>query len=103
MDIALALGGGGVKGTAHIGVIDRLESFGFRIRAIAGTSAGGLMGAAYAAGLAVGYWSGLAGLKRNWAVDKRWRPAMPTVERDRLYRSWQKAVTRSFDWVDSGG
>ena len=50
MDIALALGGGGIKGTAHIGVIDRLESLGFRIRAIAGTSAGGLMGAAYAAG-----------------------------------------------------
>jgi len=61
------------------------------------------LGAAYAAGLAVGYWSGLADLKRNWAVDKRWRPALPTVERDRLYRSWQKAVTRSFDWVESGG
>ncbi len=50
MDIALALGGGGIKGTAHIGVIDRLETLGFRIRAIAGTSAGGLMGAVYAAG-----------------------------------------------------
>jgi NTE family protein len=50
MDIALALGGGGVKGIAHIGVIDRLESHGFRIRAIAGTSAGGLVGASYAAG-----------------------------------------------------
>jgi NTE family protein len=50
MDIALALGGGGIKGTAHIGVIDRLEKLGFKIRAIAGTSAGGLMGAAYAAG-----------------------------------------------------
>jgi len=61
------------------------------------------LGAAYAAGLAVGYWSGLADLKRNWAVDKRWRPALPAAERDRLYRSWQKAVTRSFDWVDSGG
>jgi len=61
------------------------------------------LGAAYAAGLAVGYWSGLADLKRNWAVDKLWRPALPTVERDRLYRSWQKAVTRSFDWVESGG
>jgi NTE family protein len=50
MDIALALGGGGIKGGAHIGVIDRLENLGFKIRAIAGTSAGGLMGAAYAAG-----------------------------------------------------
>jgi NTE family protein len=50
MDIALALGGGGFKAVAHIGVIDRLENHGFRIRAIAGTSAGGLIGAAYAAG-----------------------------------------------------
>ena len=50
MDIALALGGGGVKGSAHIGVIDRLEALGFRIRAIAGTSAGGMVGASYAAG-----------------------------------------------------
>ena len=50
MDIALALGGGGIRGLAHIGVIDRLECCGFRIRAIAGTSAGGLVGAAYAAG-----------------------------------------------------
>ena len=50
MDIALALGGGGIKGTAHLGVIDRLETLGFRVRAIAGTSAGGMIGAAYAAG-----------------------------------------------------
>ena len=49
-DIALALGGGGVKGIAHIGVIRRLEQEGFNIRAIAGTSAGGLVGAVYAAG-----------------------------------------------------
>jgi NTE family protein len=50
MDIALALGGGGYKGIAHIGVLDRLESHGFQVKAIAGTSAGGLVGAAYAAG-----------------------------------------------------
>jgi NTE family protein len=50
MEIVLALGGGGIKGVAHIGVIDRLESYGFQIKAIAGTSAGGLVGAAYAAG-----------------------------------------------------
>lgn len=49
-DIALALGGGGVKGIAHIGVIRRLEEEGYRIRAVAGTSAGGLVGAVYAAG-----------------------------------------------------
>jgi NTE family protein len=53
MDVTLALGGGGVKGFAHIGVIKALEKHGFRIRAIAGTSAGGLMGSVYAAGLRV--------------------------------------------------
>jgi glycerol kinase len=57
------------------------------------------LGAAYAAGLAVGYWSGVDDLKRNWAIEKRWRPAMEEAERSRLFRSWQKAVTRSFDWV----
>ncbi len=50
MDISLALGGGGVRGVAHIGVIRALENHGFKIRAIAGTSAGGLVGAVYAAG-----------------------------------------------------
>jgi glycerol kinase len=57
------------------------------------------LGAAYAAGLAVGYWSGLEELKRHWALDKRIDPRMPESERARLYRSWQKAVQRSFDWV----
>ncbi len=50
-DIALALGGGGVKGMAHIGVVNRLEEEGFKIRAIAGTSAGGIVGAVYASGI----------------------------------------------------
>ena len=50
MDVALALGGGGIKGIAHIGVLSWLESHGFRVRAIAGTSAGGLIGSVYAAG-----------------------------------------------------
>jgi NTE family protein len=50
MDISLALGGGGVRGVAHIGVLRALENHGFKIRAIAGTSAGGLVGAVYAAG-----------------------------------------------------
>jgi NTE family protein len=50
MDIALALGGGGIKGLAHIGVLESLESAGLRVRAIAGTSVGGLIGAVYAAG-----------------------------------------------------
>ena len=58
------------------------------------------LGAAYAAGLAVGYWSGEEELTRNWSEDKRWTPAMAPDERDRRYRTWQKAVTRTFDWVD---
>ena len=58
------------------------------------------LGAAYAAGLAVGYWSGLDELRGNWAESARWTPAMDPQRRDREYRTWKKAVTRSFDWVD---
>jgi glycerol kinase len=59
------------------------------------------LGAAYAAGLAVGYWSSAEEIKTNWAVDKTWTPAMDDAERQKLYASWQKAVTRSFDWVSA--
>ena len=58
------------------------------------------LGAAYAAGLAVGYWQGLDDLVRNWRADRTWQPAMEEAERSRLYRRWQKAVTRSLDWVE---
>jgi glycerol kinase len=58
------------------------------------------LGAASAAGLAVGFWSGRDELVRNWGVARRWQPSMPEAERARLYASWQKAVRRSFDWVD---
>jgi len=58
------------------------------------------LGAAYAAGLAVGFWTSREELTRNWGVDKRWLPAMAEDERARLYASWRKAVTRSFDWLD---
>ncbi len=58
------------------------------------------LGAAYAAGLAVGYWSDLEALRANWAVDKVWQPRMDAEVRERLYRGWQKAVTRTFDWLD---
>jgi glycerol kinase len=58
------------------------------------------LGAAYAAGLAVGYWSGLEDLRANWAVDKVWQPRMDAEVRERLYRGWRKAVTRTFDWLD---
>jgi glycerol kinase len=58
------------------------------------------LGAAYAAGLAIGYWSSLEDLRANWAIDKVWQPCMDAEMRERLYRGWQKAVTRTFDWLD---
>ena len=57
------------------------------------------LGAAYAAGLAAGYWAGLDDLRANWAVAQRWDPAMEPAERERLTGSWRKAVERSFGWV----
>ncbi|GAB3698548.1 glycerol kinase GlpK [Mariniluteicoccus flavus] len=57
------------------------------------------LGAAYAAGIAVGFWT-TDDVTANWAEDKRWSPEMDDDERARLYRNWQKAVTRTFDWVD---
>ncbi|HEY8590508.1 MAG TPA: FGGY-family carbohydrate kinase, partial [Naasia sp.] len=58
------------------------------------------LGAAYAAGLAVGFWSDLDDLRKNWQEDSRWTPNMDDAERDRTYRLWKKAVTKTFDWVD---
>ncbi len=56
------------------------------------------LGAAYAAGIATGYWRGIDELKRNWDVSQRWSPRMTARERERYYGSWHKAVARSFDW-----
>jgi glycerol kinase len=58
------------------------------------------LGAAYAAGLAVGFWSDTDELAANWSEDKRWEPSMDEAERARQLRLWKKAVTRTFDWVD---
>jgi glycerol kinase len=58
------------------------------------------LGAAYAAGLAVGYWRSTEELRQFWGVDKIWRPAMPAQQRAHYYKSWKKAVQRSFAWVD---
>ncbi|MDV3219919.1 glycerol kinase GlpK [Intrasporangium sp.] len=58
------------------------------------------LGAAYAAGLAVGYWSGPSDVTDNWGEDRRWSPSMDPTERERLYRNWKKAVQRTLDWVD---
>jgi glycerol kinase len=58
------------------------------------------LGAAYAAGLAVGFFKDTAELAANWSVDHQWNPMMEEASRERLYRFWKKAVTRSFDWVE---
>jgi glycerol kinase len=59
------------------------------------------LGAAYAAGIAVGFWAGEQDVIDNWAEGARWSPEMPEDERERLYRNWKKAVTKTFDWVDA--
>jgi glycerol kinase len=59
------------------------------------------LGAAYAAGLAVGFWNDFDDLRKNWQEDKRWEPSMESDERERQYRNWKKAVTKTFDWVDA--
>ncbi len=59
------------------------------------------LGAAYAAGIAVGYWNGEQDVIDNWAEDKRWEPSLEQSEVDRTYRLWKKAVTKTFDWVDA--
>jgi len=59
------------------------------------------LGAAYAAGLAVKFFSGQEELRANWAVDRTWKPNLEDAERERLYKQWKKAVTRSFDWMES--
>ncbi len=58
------------------------------------------LGAAYAAGLAVGFWKDESELRANWAMDKTWQPDMDEAKRDKLYKGWLKAVERTFDWVE---
>jgi glycerol kinase len=58
------------------------------------------LGAAYAAGLAVGFYEGTDELCAHWRVDRTWRPAMGSATRDTLFRAWKKAVTRTFDWTE---
>ena len=59
------------------------------------------LGAAYLAGLAVGYWSSQEEIARNWAVDRTFLPAITTQERDKKHLGWKRAVTRAFDWEES--
>ena len=59
------------------------------------------LGAAYAAGIAVGFWKGEEDVIANWAEDKRWTPSMDEDAKAKTYRNWKKAVTKTFDWVDA--
>ncbi|QWC85185.1 glycerol kinase GlpK [Nocardioidaceae bacterium] len=59
------------------------------------------LGAAYAAGLAVGFWESTDEIRQQWAEDHRWTPQMDEDERERLLRNWKKAVTKTLDWVDA--
>jgi glycerol kinase len=58
------------------------------------------LGAAYAAGLAVGFWKDYDELHANWGMDKQWKPSMSTEKRDSLFAGWKKAVTKTFDWIE---
>lgn len=58
------------------------------------------LGAAYAAGLATGYWNNIEDLRANWQAGKVWYPALDAKKRAHYYKSWKKAVGRAFDWVD---
>jgi glycerol kinase len=58
------------------------------------------LGAAYAAGLAVGFWQNVEDLRSNWAKDKEWDPKMDEALRDKEYKGWKKAVTKTFAWVE---
>ena len=59
------------------------------------------LGAAYAAGLAVSFWNNEQDLRANWQIDKIWQPEMLASDRERAYKSWQKAVQRTFGWIEN--
>jgi len=60
------------------------------------------LGAAYAAGLAVGFWKDLEALRKNWRAGRQWEPTWSADHREESYRGWQKAVERTLDWIDVG-
>ena len=60
------------------------------------------LGAAYLAGLAVGFWDDLADIEANWALDRRFEPSMEPERRERLVRDWRRAVERARGWAEPG-
>ena len=59
------------------------------------------LGAAYAAGLAIGFWKGLDDLRKNWGVDRRFEPEISDDKRRELYEGWNKAVKRATGWIET--
>jgi len=60
------------------------------------------LGAAYAAGLAVGFWKDTDTLRKNWKADRQWEPTWSADQRQTAYSGWKKAVERTLDWVEVG-
>ena len=58
------------------------------------------LGAAYAAGLAVGYWGNFDELRHNWGVDREWQPDLADEQRQQYTTNWKKAINRSLDWTE---
>jgi glycerol kinase len=58
------------------------------------------LGAAYLAGLAVGFWKDTGDVTKNWALDRRFEPQMDEAKREKLFRGWKKAVQRALDWEE---
>ena len=59
-----------------------------------------VLGAAYAAGFAVGFWKDLDELRANWSQDREWRPQMPEHDKEFLFRQWRRAVERTKGWIE---
>lgn len=57
------------------------------------------IGAAYLAGLGVGFWNNIEDLEKHWKLEKRYEPSMESKKREELYNGWKRAVKRSFDWA----
>jgi glycerol kinase len=96
---ALKVDGGAAANNALLQFQADLLGCAVRRPVVAETTA---LGAAYLAGLAVGYWESPEDVARNWALDREFAPAMAGPERERLYTGWRKAVTRSLGWAEKG-
>jgi glycerol kinase len=94
---ALKVDGGAAVNSAMLQFQADLLDVPVRRPVVAETTA---LGAAYLAGLAVGYWDGPDDVARNWALDREFTPTMDAARRERLYRGWKKAAARALDWEE---